>query len=73
MNICVHKLAIIGTNIGLSPGWHQAIISNNAGILLIGPLGINFNDILIEIHNIFIEENPFQNVVWKMAAILTLP
>ena len=31
------------------PGRRQAIISTNAGILLIGPLGINFSEILIEI------------------------
>ena len=35
---------------GLSPVRHQAIIKTNVGILLIGPLGTNFSDILIEIH-----------------------
>ena len=34
---------------GLSPGRRQAIIWDNAEILLIGPLGINFSEILIEI------------------------
>ena len=34
---------------GLSPGRRQAIIWTNAGILLIGPLGSNFSEILIEI------------------------
>ena len=38
---------------------------NNAGILLIEPLGINFNDILIEIYNAL--------VVWQMVAILSRP
>ena len=45
--------AIIGTDNGLSPECHEAIIWNNAGILLIRPLGTNFSDhgdILIEIH-----------------------
>ena len=38
------------------------IIWTNAGILLIGPLGTNFSEILIEIY-IFIKD-AFQNVVW---------
>ena len=49
-NICVSKLTIIGSDNGLSPGRRQAIIWINAGILLIGPLGTNFNEISIEIH-----------------------
>ena len=52
MHICVSKLSIIGSHNGLLPGWCQAIIWTNwfnAGILSISPLGINFNEILIEI------------------------
>ena len=49
-HICVSKLTIIGSDNGLSPGRRQAIIRTNAGILLIEPLGTNFNEILIEIH-----------------------
>ena len=49
-HICVVKLTIIGSDNGLSPGRRQAIIWTNAGILLIGPLGTNFSEILIEIH-----------------------
>ena len=48
-HICVSKLTIIGSDNGLSPGRRQAIIRTNAGILLIGPLGTNFNEILIGI------------------------
>ena len=48
--ICVSKLSIFGSDNGLSPGRRQAIIWTNAGILLIGPLGTKFNEILIEIH-----------------------
>ena len=48
-HICVNKLIIIGSDNGLSPGRRQAIIWTNAGILLIGPLGTNFSEILIEI------------------------
>ena len=38
---------IIGSDNGLSPGRHQAIIWTNDGILLIGTLGTNFSEILI--------------------------
>ena len=48
-SICVGKQTIIGSNNGLSPGRRQAIIWTNAGILLIGPLGTNFSEILIGI------------------------
>ena len=46
---CVSKLTNIGSDNGLSPGRRQAIIWTNAGILLIGPLGTIFSEILIEI------------------------
>ena len=49
MYIYVSKLTIIGSDNGLSPGRRQAVILNNAGILLIGPLETNFREILIEI------------------------
>ena len=48
-HICLNKLTIIGSDDGLSPGRRQAIMWTNAGILLIGPLGTNFSEILIEI------------------------
>ena len=48
-HICVSKLTIIGSDNGLSPERRQTIIWTNAGILLIGPLGTNFSEILIEI------------------------
>ena len=44
-HICVSKLAIIGSDNGLSPGRRQAIIWTNAGIMVIGPLGTNFSEI----------------------------
>ena len=43
-HICVGKLTTIG-----SDGRRQAIIWTNAGLLLIGPLGTNFSEILIGI------------------------
>ena len=48
-HICVSKLTIIGSDNGLSPGRRQASIWTNAGILLIRPLGTNFNEMLVEI------------------------
>ena len=48
-HIRVSDVTSIGSDNGLSPGRRQAIIWTNAGILLIGPLGTNFNEILIGI------------------------
>ena len=45
-HICVGKITIIVSDNGLSPERRQAIILTNAGVLLIGPLGTNFSDIL---------------------------
>ena len=45
MHICGDKLTNIDSD-DLSPGWRQAIIWTNAGILLIGPLGTNLSEIL---------------------------
>ena len=55
MHICIGKLTSIASDNGLSPGRRQAIIRNIAGIMLIGPLGTNFSEILIKI----------QKYVWK--------
>ena len=49
-HICVSKLASIVSDNGLWPVRRQAIIWTNAGILLIGPLGTNLSEMLIEIH-----------------------
>ena len=54
--ICVVKQTIIGSDNGLSPERRQAIIWTNAGILLIGPLGTNFSEILIEIQTISLKK-----------------
>ena len=71
-HICVDKLTIIGSDNGLSPGWRQAIIWTNYGILLIALIGTICNEIPIKIHT-FSSINPFENVVQKMAAILSRP
>ena len=57
MHIC------IGSDNGLSPGWHQAIIWTNARMLFIGTLGTNFNKILIKIQ-IFL----FKKIHLKMSS-----
>ena len=51
-HICVSKLTTTGSDNGLSPGRRQAIIWTNGGMLLIGPLGTNFSEILSEIHTL---------------------
>ena len=48
-HICVGQLTTIGSDNGLSPGRRQTVIWNNAGILLIRPVGTNFSEILIGI------------------------
>ena len=48
-HICISKLTIIGSDNGLAPGRRQAIIWTSAEIMLIGPLGANFSEIMIEI------------------------
>ena len=58
---CISKVAIIGSDNGLSPGRRQAIIWTNAGILSTGLLGTSF------------KENAFENVVCKIVAILSWP
>ena len=46
--ICVNKLTTFGSNNGLSAGRRQAMIWIDARILLIGPLGTDCSEILIE-------------------------
>ena len=55
-HICVGNLATIGSDNGLSPDRRQAIIWTNAGILLIGPWGTKFGEILIEILTFLLKE-----------------
>ena len=73
MHICINNLIIIGSDYGLSPGRRQAIIWTNAGILLTEQLGINFWEILIDLKQIFNQEDAFEKVFCKMAAILSRP
>ena len=59
-HICVSKLAIIGSDNGLSPGRRPAIIWTNAGILSIRTLGTNFSQILGKIHSFSFKEMHFK-------------
>ena len=60
MHIYVSRLTIIDSDNGLSPERRQAIIWTNAGILLIGPLGTNFSEILIKIHTFSLKKMHFK-------------
>ena len=67
-------ICISGSVKGLSPYWHQAIIWTKGGIVLIGPLGTNFSDILIKIYMFSFKKMHFiQYVVRKLAAIFPQP
>ena len=57
--MCIGNLTIIGSDNGLLPGRHQAIIWTSTGILwnLVKKLQWNLNQNL----NIFIQENLFEN------------
>ena len=73
-HICVSKLTSSALDIGLSPGRHEAIIWTNAGIFLIRTrLRNKLQWNLKQYSCIFIQESAFENVVWKMAAILPRP
>ena len=52
MHTWFSKLTNTGSDNGLPPDWHQAIIWTNAGILLIGPLGTNLSEFMIGSHTL---------------------
>ena len=62
-HICVSNLTIINSDNGLLPGRRQAIIGTNAGILLMGALGINYGEMLIDINTF-----AFKKIHLKMSA-----
>ena len=64
---------IISSDNGLLPGWCQVNIWTNAGILLIRPIGTNFSEILTKIHAFSFKKITLENVVRKIAAILSQP
>ena len=63
---------MIDSDNGLSSDRRQAIIWTNAGLLLIGTLGVNVSEIsLAKMHlKISSSKNLHQNIFIKMAAIL---
>ena len=62
-HICVGKLTIIDSDNGLSPARCQTIIWTKAGIMFIGPLETNSNEILIGIQTF-----SFKKMHWKMSS-----
>ena len=59
---CISTLTTIGSDNDLLPGRHQPIMWTNAGILLIGLLGINFSEILIELNTFSFRKMHFKMV-----------
>ena len=73
-HICVSKLTIIGSDNGLSHGRRQVTILTSAGILIIRSSGINFSEIISEIHTFYCSRKCIRKfVVCEMAAILSRP
>ena len=68
MHICVSILTVFGSDNGLSPGGCQAIIWTNLGMLLIGPFGTNFSEVLIKIYT-----SSFRKIHLKMSPGKWLP
>ena len=59
-HIYVSNLTITASDNGVSPGRRQDIIWTNVGILLIGPLGTNFSEILIDINTSSFNKMPLK-------------
>ena len=77
-HMCVSSLTIIGSDNGLSPVWLVACPApshylNQCWIIVNWTIGNKFQWNLNRNWYIFSQENAFQNVVWKMAAILSRP
>ena len=65
MNVSV-KLIMIGCNNGLSSGGSPVIIWTNAGIFVVGTLGLNCTEIWIIKHNFYLRK-----YIWQIMAILS--
>ena len=59
-HICVSKQTIIGSDNGLSPGRHQAIIWTNDGILIIRTFRTHFSKIVSEIYTLSFKKMHFK-------------
>ena len=73
MKLSIDNLTINGSDNGFSPGWRQAITWMNNGILLIGSLGTNFSEILIEIHTFLFKKIHLKMLSAKMQTMLSWP
>ena len=73
MYICIGKITIIGSDNGLSPGWHQAIYLNQCWNTVNSNLRNKLQWNLKQNSHIFIEENACENVVCQLAANLSQP
>ena len=69
----VSKLTIIGSDNGLSPGRHQAIIGTSAAMWLVRTLKNKLRWSLNRNSCIFMQGNAFENVVCEMTTILYRP
>ena len=67
-HICVSELTIIGSDNGLSPRHRQAIIWNNAGWLLIEPIGTNVSET-----SIIIQTFSFKKMHLNMSSVKWRP
>ena len=65
--------AIIGSDNGLSPDRHQAILWTIIWIIVNWSLRNKIQSNFIQNANIFIKENAFENVICKTTAILSQP
>ena len=72
-HIYVSEQTNIGSDNDLSPYRRQAIIWTNAGILLIGPIRRYFSEFFNHNTYIFSQGNALQNIVCKVASILSRP
>ena len=70
-HICVSKLTIIGSDNGLSPDQRHYL--NQCWNIVNCTTGNKLQSNLKQNLYIFIQENAFENVVWKMASIVTRP
>ena len=68
-HICISKLTIIGSDNGLSPGRRQAIIWTSDGILLNGPLGTNFSEIVIKIIDLYLKKMKMSSGKWRPSCL----
>ena len=65
------KKVIISPGIGASSVRRQSLICNNTGLLLVVPLRISFSEIWIKNTTIFVQDDQFENGVFKITVIMS--